>query len=230
MLKFLPCCLTFSGLDHPRECQQGLNKADLLGAAYASHGDTRHPLLFPATPKESFDFAALALDLADRLQTPIIVMSDLELGMNDTLSDPFEWDDSREYDRGKVLTKEDLDALSEFGRYVDVDGDGIGYRTFPGMHPDKGSFFTRGTSRDAYARYTEDPDTYIANMDRLLLKWETARALMPAAEVHSKGSNIGCIYYGSTAVPMQEAHDLLAEAGASYGYDESSCFPFWWRG
>ena len=201
-------------------------QADLLGAAYASHGDTRHPLLFPATPKESFDFAALALDLADRLQTPIIVMSDLELGMNDTLSDPFEWDDSREYDRGKVLTKEDLDALSEFGRYVDVDGDGIGYRTFPGMHPDKGSFFTRGTSRDAYARYTEDPDTYIANMDRLLLKWETARALMPAAEVHSKGSNIGCIYYGSTAVPMQEAHDLLAEAGARMDTMRVRAFPF----
>lgn len=201
-------------------------QADLLGAAYASHGDTRHPLLFPATPKESFDFAALALDLADRLQTPIIVMSDLELGMNATLSDPFEWDDSREYDRGKVLTKEDLDALSEFGRYVDVDDDGIGYRTLPGTHPDKGSFFTRGTSRDAYARYTEDPNTYIANMDRLLLKWETARALMPAAEVYSKGSNIGCIYYGSTAVPMQEAHDLLAKAGVRMDTMRVRAFPF----
>ena len=201
-------------------------QADLLGAAYASHGDTRHPLLFPATPKESFDFAALALDLADRLQTPIIVLSDLELGMNDTLSDPFEWDDSRKYDRGKVLTKEDLDALSEFGRYVDVDGDGIGYRTLPGMHPDKGSFFTRGTSRDAYARYTEDPDTYIANMERLQLKWETARALMPAAEVHSEGSNIGCIYYGSTAVPIQESHDLLAEMGIRIDTMRIRAFPF----
>ena len=118
----------------PTRTQQG----DLIGAAYASHGDTKHPLLFPATPKECFDFAADALDLADRLQTPILVLSDLELGMNENLSDPLEWDDSRRYDRGKVLSAEQLDGLETFGRYLDVDGDGVGYRTLPGTHPDKG--------------------------------------------------------------------------------------------
>ena len=155
----------------PTRTQQG----DLLAAAYASHGDTRHPLLFPATPKECFDFAADALDLADRLQTPVIVLSDLELGMNDSLSEPFTWDDERRYDRGKVLSADDLENVESFGRYLDPDGDGIGYRTLPGAHPNKGAFLTRGSSRDEHARYTEDPDTYIANMDRLLAKWETAK-------------------------------------------------------
>ena len=127
-------------------------QADLLSAAYASHGDTKHVLLFPSTPKECFDQAALALDLADRLQTPILLMSDLELGMNDVMSEPLEWDDERRYDRGKVLDRAGLDAIERFGRYLDVDGDGVGYRTLPGAHPDKGAFFTRGTSRDEYGR------------------------------------------------------------------------------
>ena len=116
-------------------------QSDLISAAYASHGDTKHPLMFPSTPKECFDFAAQALDLADRLQTPIIVLSDLELGMNDNLSEPFEWDDARLYDRGKVLSADELDQMEVFGRYLDVDGDGIGFRTYPGTHPDKGAFF-----------------------------------------------------------------------------------------
>ena len=120
----------------PTRTQQG----DLIGAAYASHGDTKHPLLFPATPKECFEFAADALDLADRMQTPILVLSDLELGMNENLSDPLEWDDARQYDRGKVLSAKDLDEVETFGRYLDVDGDGVGYRTLPGTHPDKGAF------------------------------------------------------------------------------------------
>ena len=145
-------------------------QADLMSAVYASHGDTKHVVLIPSSPKECFDFSADALDIADRLQTPVIIMSDLELGMNEVMSDPLVWDDARKYDRGKVYHAEDLDRIEKFGRYVDVDGDGIGYRTYPGAHPSKGRFFTRGTSRDEYARYTEDPDIYTENMDRLLVR------------------------------------------------------------
>ena len=206
----------------PTRTQQG----DLLAAAYASHGDTRHPLLFPSTPKECFEFGADALDLADRLQTPVIVLSDLELGMNDNLSAPFTWDDSRRYDRGKVLAAEDLDRLQTFGRYVDADGDGIGYRTLPGAHPDKGAFFTRGTSRDEYARYTEHPDAYTANMDRLLVKWETARSLVPAPEIHDARRRACIIYYGTTAAPVPEALDRLREDGVELDTLRIRGFPF----
>ena len=206
----------------PTRTQQG----DLLAAAYASHGDTRHPLLFPSTPKECFDFAAAALDLADRLQTPIIVLSDLELGMNDNLSEPFTWDDNRRYDRGKVLAAEDLDRIETFGRYLDPDGDGIGYRTLPGVHAEKGAFFTRGTSRDEYARYTEDPDAYTANMDRLLLKWETAKTLVPTPEIAARGRRAGIIYYGTTALPIPEALERLAEAGVELDAMRIRGFPF----
>jgi 2-oxoglutarate ferredoxin oxidoreductase subunit alpha len=190
-------------------------QADLLSAAYASHGDTKHVLLIPSDPKECFDFAAQALDLADRLQTPVIVMTDLELGMNDVMCDPLEWDDARRYDRGKVFTADELDRIEKFGRYVDVDGDGIGYRTYPGTHPSKGSFFTRGTSRDAYARYTEAPEAYTENMDRLLAKWRTAATLVPAPIVRQStpARPFGIIYFGTTALPMQEALDLLADDG-----------------
>jgi 2-oxoglutarate/2-oxoacid ferredoxin oxidoreductase subunit alpha len=190
-------------------------QADLVAAMYASHGDTRHVLLIPSTPKECFEFAADALDLADRLQTPIIVMSDLELGMNDVMSPPLTWDDARRYDRGKVYDAEDLEHIERFGRYLDVDGDGIGYRTLPGAHPTKGSFFTRGTSRDEYARYTEAPEAYSANMDRLLKKWETARGLVPQPIVHEGAHRrpYGIIYYGTSQMPMQETIDLLAADG-----------------
>lgn len=184
-------------------------QADLLSAAYASHGDTKHVLLFPSTPRECFDQAAEALDLADRLQTPVILMSDLELGMNDSISEPLVWDDGRRYDRGKVLDREALDAIERFGRYVDRDGDGIGYRTLPGTHPSKGSFFTRGTSRDEYAKYTESPEAYVANMERLQKKWETAATLVPAAEICSTGQRAGIIFYGTSAMPMREAQDML---------------------
>ncbi len=190
-------------------------QADLLAATYASHGDTRHPVLIPSTPKECFDFAADALDLADRLQTPVILLTDLELGMNDTLSEPLQWDDSRRYDRGKVYTAEDLEQVERYGRYLDPDGDGIGYRTYPGTHPDKGAFFTRGTSRDAYAAYTEAPEAYTENMERLLLKWQTASRLVPKAELQ-QGTHTrpyGLIYYGTSATPMQEAIDLLTDDG-----------------
>ena len=188
-------------------------QSDLLSAVYASHGDTKHVVLLPSTPKECFDFSADALDLADRLQTPVIVLSDLELGMNDGFSDPMTWDDQRRYDRGKVYTAEDLDQLESFGRYRDVDGDGIGYRTYPGTHPDKGSFFTRGTSRDANAIYSESPAEYVDNMERLLTKWRTASEIVPAPEIASTGKPHGIIYYGTTHWPMEEALDALEEEG-----------------
>ncbi len=155
----------------PTKTQQ----ADLLICAYASHGDTKHVLLFPEDPKECFEMGAQAFDLADRLQTPVFVMLDLDIGMQDWLTEPFTWDDSHRLDRGKVMTAADLDAGKEFGRYLDVDGDGIPYRTYPGTHPKRGGYFTRGTSKDAYARYTEDGHAYVDNMQRLLRKFESAK-------------------------------------------------------
>ena len=201
-------------------------QSDVLGAAYASHGDTRHVLLFPSTPKECFDFAADALDLADRLQTPVIVMSDLDLGMNDSVSEPLAWDDARRYDRGKVLDAAALDGIERFGRYLDVDGDGIGYRTLPGTHPSKGAFFTRGTSRDEFAVYTENPDAYQRNMERLQRKWATAATLVPQAEIQSDGRKAGILYYGTSAAPMQEALDLLREDGVRLDRIRVRGFPF----
>jgi 2-oxoglutarate ferredoxin oxidoreductase subunit alpha len=203
-------------------------QSDVLSAAYASHGDTKQVLLIPATPKECFEFAADALDLADRLQTPVIVMSDLELGMDDSLSDPFEWDSARRYDHGKVYTAQDLDELESYGRYRDVDGDGIGYRTYPGTHPTKGSFFTRGTSRDENARYTESPDAYIANMRRLERKWQTAAGLVPQPLISRSepARPYGIIYYGTTEHPMREALDRLAEDGIHLDTMRIRAFPF----
>ena len=201
-------------------------QSDLTAAAYASHGDTRHVLLFPSSPKECFDFAAEALDLADRLQTPIIVMSDLELGMNDNVSEPLAWSDERRYDRGKVLDAAALDVAEEFGRYLDVDGDGIGHRTLPGAHPEKGAFFTRGTSRDEFARYTESPEAYQRNMERLERKWATAAALTPKAEIADAGVRNGILYYGTSAMPMIEALELLQEEGIALDRIRVRGFPF----
>jgi 2-oxoglutarate ferredoxin oxidoreductase subunit alpha len=206
----------------PTRTQQG----DLLSAAYASHGDTKHVLLFPSTPKECFDQAAIALDLADRLQTPVIVMSDLDLGMNDTMSEPLVWDDARRFDRGKVLDHDQLDEVERFGRYLDVDDDGIGYRTLPGTHPEKGAFFTRGTSRNEFAAYTESPEDYVANMERLIKKWETAATLVPAPEINSDGQRAGIIYYGTSAVPMRESLDFLEAEGICLDTLRVKGFPF----
>ncbi|MDH3460851.1 MAG: 2-oxoacid:acceptor oxidoreductase family protein, partial [Burkholderiaceae bacterium] len=136
-------------------------QADLTACAYASHGDTKHVLLFPEDPGECFTHAAAALDLADRLQTPVFLMTDLDIGMNHRLAAPFQWDDKRRLDRGKVMSAADLDAGREFARYKDVDGDGIPWRTLPGAHATKGSYFTRGTTRDAYARYSEAGADYV---------------------------------------------------------------------
>jgi 2-oxoglutarate ferredoxin oxidoreductase subunit alpha len=203
-------------------------QCDILSAAYASHGDTKHVLLLPEDPKECFDFGALAFDLADRLQTPIFVMLDLDIGMNERLCDPFRWDDSRRLDRGKVMRFEDLEAGRKFGRYLDVDGDGIPYRTLPGTHPTKGSFFTRGTTKDAYARYTEEGPAYVENMERLLRKFATARDLVPAPELRAAAqpTRIGAIHYGSTSPAMAEALDLLQARGTHVDTLRLRGFPF----
>jgi len=203
-------------------------QCDLISCAYASHGDTKHVLLFPEDPAEAFDFAADAFDLADRLQTPIFVMLDLDIGMNHRLCRPFSWDDGRKYDRGKVMTAADLDAGKEFGRYLDVDGDGIPYRTYPGTHPSKGSFFTRGTSRDRYARYTEEGAPYADNMQRLIRKFETAKDLVPRPlqANAAKPTKYGVIYYGSTAPAMDEAIHMIEARGQSLNRLRVRAFPF----
>ncbi len=188
-------------------------QSDILSAAYASHGDTKHPMLLPRNPQECFEFGALAFDLADRLQTTVFVMLDLDIGMNEWLTDPLTWDDSKKLDRGKVMTREDLDAGKEFGRYLDVDGDGIPYRTYPGTHPSKGGYFTRGTSRDRYARYSETGADYVDNMERLLKKFDTARDLVPAPERRDAKtpSTLGVIYFGSSTPAMHEALSALED-------------------
>jgi 2-oxoglutarate ferredoxin oxidoreductase subunit alpha len=190
-------------------------QADIMEAFYASHGDTKHVLLLPSTPKECFEMTATAFDLAERLQTPIMLMTDLDLGMNEHLSDPLTWDDARKYDRGKVLTAEDLEGMEKFGRYLDVDNDGITYRTLPGTHPSKGSFFTRGTSRDEYARYTEEGAAYVRNMDRLVKKWNTAKTIVPKPEFYpdQRGAEMGMIFFGTTTQSALEAMDHLREQG-----------------
>ena len=203
-------------------------QSDLLLAAYASHGDTKHPMLFPATPKECFDHSALSLDLAERLQTPIMIMTDLDLGMNDHMSDPFVWDDNRVYDRGKVLTAEQLDEIPKYGRYVDSDGDGITYRTIPGVHPTKGAYVARGTSRDEYAVYTEESPAYQRNMDRLTRKWQTIRKHVPAPEiVKGQGAtSAAMLFFGTSTDASFEARDLLAEQGILLDACRLTSFPF----
>ena len=203
-------------------------QSDVLSAAYASHGDTKQVLLFPSTPKECFDFGALSFDLAERLQTPIILMTDLDLGMNDNMSEPLEWDDDREYDRGKVLTAEDLDKMEKFGRYLDVDGDAICYRTYPGTHPDKGAFFTRGTSRDEYAVYSEKGEEYEKNMHRLMAKWETIKRYVPEPEevLSNKKTDVAVLYYGTSEESSLEALDYLVEDGIHLNAMRVRAFPF----
>ncbi|MDP5049034.1 MAG: 2-oxoacid:acceptor oxidoreductase subunit alpha [Saprospiraceae bacterium] len=188
-------------------------QSDILEAAYASHGDTRHILLFPSTPKECFDMTATAFDLSEQLQTPVILMTDLDLGMNDHISEPFSWDDSKEYQRGKVLDYDDLEEIERFGRYLDVDNDGITYRTIPGTHPTKGSFFTRGTSRDEYAAYTENSPAYQRNMDRLVKKWVTAREYVPSSQLYQveNNSEYGILFFGTSQYAAEEAMDMLKE-------------------
>jgi 2-oxoglutarate ferredoxin oxidoreductase subunit alpha len=203
-------------------------QSDIVLAAYASHGDTKHVLLFPEDPAEAFEFGATAFDLADRLQTPIFVMLDLDIGMNHRLCRPLAWDEKRVYDRGKVMTAVELDSGKDFGRYLDVDGDGIPYRTYPGTHPTRGSFFTRGSTRDRYARYTEEGGPYVDNMQRLLRKFETAKGLVPRPlrRDADKPTRYGVIYYGSTSPAMDEAIVELAERGHRLDMLRVRAFPF----
>jgi 2-oxoglutarate/2-oxoacid ferredoxin oxidoreductase subunit alpha len=203
-------------------------QSDILVCAYAAHGDTKHVLLFPRDPHEAFTFGALAFDLADRLQTPVFVMLDLDIGMNQRLCAPFEWDDARVLDRGKVMTAEELESGRDFGRYLDVDGDGIPYRTYPGTHPTRGAYFTRGSTRDRYARYTEEGAPYVDNMERLLKKFETAKGLVPAPVLAkaAQPTRIGVIHYGSTGPAMDEAAELLGADGIHVDTLRLRGFPF----
>ncbi len=203
-------------------------QSDLLACAYASHGDTKHVLLFPEDPYECFEFSAAALDLAERLQTPIFLMSDLDIGMNHRLCAPLKWDDSHRYDRGKVLTREELDAGKAFGRYLDVDGDGIPWRTLPGTHPTRGAYFTRGTTKDAHARYSEAGADYVYNMERLLKKFATARKLVPQPILRkaSHRTRHGVIYFGSTSPAMSEAIGVLEAEGVHLDRLRVRAFPF----
>ncbi len=247
-------------------------QSDILLAAYASHGDTKHPLLFPASPKECFEMTAQAFDLTERLQTPVIVMTDLDLGMNDHVTEPLVWDDDRVYDRGKVLTIEQLDKIAsgsmngngrrtsspglpgrdgsdetageplqqfrgKFGRYLDIDDDGIPYRTIAGTHTTYGAFVTRGSSRDEYGVYTEDGAAYQRNVDRLAKKWETAATLVPEpvfSEVGEKGrrgegeaeERLGVIYFGTSSYAAEEALEFLAADGIHLDAMRARGFPF----
>jgi len=203
-------------------------QSDVLSCAYASHGDTKHVLLIPSDPEECFEFAAEAFDLADRIQTPVIVLSDLDLGMNDWTCPEFKWDDTKSFDKGKVLHAKDLEEIENFGRYLDVDGDGIPYRTYPGAHPEKGAYFTRGTSHDEYAKYTEDGVVNARNLSRLLKKYQTAAELVPNPifKQETNTSSIGVIYYGSTEASMQEALDQLHGEGVILDAMRLRAFPF----
>lgn len=203
-------------------------QSDLLSCAYASHGDTKHVLLFPEDPTECFELTAKAFDLADRLQTPVFVMTDLDIGMNTRLCEPLQWNDAHVYDRGKVMRYEELEAGRDFGRYLDIDGDGIAYRTYPGTHPKRGAYFTRGTTKDRYARYSEAGPDYVDNMQRLTRKFETAKTLVPKPLLYpaERPARFGAIFYGSTSPAMQEALDVLAERGIHVNALRVRGFPF----
>jgi 2-oxoglutarate ferredoxin oxidoreductase subunit alpha len=201
-------------------------QADLLSCAYASHGDTRHVLLFPADPAECFELAVVAFDLAERLQTPVIVLSDLDIGMNDWMCPMLEWDDDYRPDRGKVLDAEALEKIERFWRYEDVDGDGIGYRSLPGAHPN-GAYFVRGSGHNAAARYTEESAEYVEVVDRLRRKWDTAARLVPGPVLAGSGrAPIGLLSVGSCDGAVREALLRLGEEGITLDYLRVRAFPF----
>ena len=204
-------------------------QSDILMGAYASHGDTKHVLLFPSTPAECFDMMADAFDLAENLQTPVLVMSDLDLGMNDHLSAPFFWEKDRKYKRGKVLSNEDLEKMNtRYGRYLDIDNDGIPYRTIPGAHPTKGAYFTRGSSHDEYGLYTEDSAAYVRVMERLEKKFETAKQIVPKPIMYQKKdkSKIGILFFGTSTYSSEEAKDILLLQGVEIDAMRLRAFPF----
>src|SRR5499426_53862 len=208
-------------------------QSDILACAYASHGDTKQVLLFPANPSECFSMAVNAFDLAERLQTPIIVMSDLDIGTNEWVTEPLAWDDAHVHDRGKVLDATALEGFKhlkgrDWGRYLDVDGDAIPYRTLPGTHPSKGAFFTRGTSHDENARYTEDGRIHARVIDRIRRKLDTAATLVPKPEVtiRDKGGKTGLIYFGANTPAVHEGLDLLGREGVKINALRIKAFPF----
>ena len=203
------------------------SQADLLSVAFLSHGDTKHVVLLPGSVRECFEFGYAAFDLAERLQTPVFVLSDLDLGMNNWMSEPFEYPTTPQ-DRGKVLTKEDLERLGSFARYRDVDGDAIGWRTLPGTEHPKAAYFTRGSGHNDAAGYTEKPDEYVEVMERLLRKFESARKLVPApVEVKNGSSKIGFLAYGSSDFALRESLDLIKEQyGQDADYMRIRAYPF----
>ena len=206
----------------PTRTQQG----DIMSCAYASHGDTRHVLLFPANPEECFYQAVQAFDLAERLQTPVIVLSDLDIGMNDWMTAELEWDDSYQPDRGKVLDADQLEKMESFHRYLDIDGDGVAHRTLPGTHP-KGAYFTRGSGHNMFGKYTESASEYLQVVDRLRRKWETAKTYVPGPVVnYSEKNRIGILSVGSCDGAIQEARSSLAAKGESFNYLRIRAFPF----
>jgi len=206
----------------PTRTQQG----DILLAAYASHGDTRHILLFPANPEECFHLAVAAFDLAERLQTPVFVLSDLDIGMNDWMCRDIKWDDSYRPDRGKLLSNDEIEKLEKFHRFVDTDGDGITYRTLPGVNP-KGAYFTRGSGHNQYGAYTEDSSEYQALLDRLKRKFETAKSWVPKPVLEGPGTrDIGIVSLGSCDGAVREALTVLGGRGVPLDYLRVRAFPF----
>jgi 2-oxoglutarate ferredoxin oxidoreductase subunit alpha len=204
-------------------------QSDLFVSAYASHGDTKHVLLFPHDPEECFEMAADSFDLAEQLQTAVIIMSDLDLGMNDHVCAPPQWDDKRQYNRGKVLNADQLEEIEgKWGRYHDTDGDGICYRTIPGTHPQYGSYFTRGSSHNINAAYTEDNQVYQEGMVRLTKKWETAKSIVPEPhiDIRSKKADCAIIFFGSSTYSALEAVDQLAQKNIEVNTMRLRAIPF----
>ncbi len=202
-------------------------QCDLMLCAYASHGDTRHPIVLPSNPAECFEMAVTAFDLADRLQTPVFILSDLDIGMNDWMIPELDWDDSYRPDRGKVLGAADLDRIERFVRYTDTDGDGITYRTLPG-EDSRGAYFVRGSGHNSQGGYTEDATEYQAVMDRLLVKWETIKKTVPKAILTraAKPTRLGVVAFGSSDGAVIEARDRLVELGIHADYLRLRAFPF----
>jgi 2-oxoglutarate ferredoxin oxidoreductase subunit alpha len=199
-------------------------QSDVLAAAQASHGDTRHPVLFPATPSEAFELTRQAFDLADRFQTPVFVLSDLDLGMNTWVDEPLRYT-KRPLDRGKVLDADGLDRLKDWGRYLDIDGDGVPYRTLPGTPHPRAAYFTRGTGRDEHARYTERPEAYVRNVDRLLRKWDTVKSHVPTpVEYGNRSAKLGILAYGTSHHAVLEAMDRLG--AENFRYLRVRAYPF----
>jgi 2-oxoglutarate/2-oxoacid ferredoxin oxidoreductase subunit alpha len=206
----------------PTRTQQG----DLMMCAYASHGDTRHICLYPSDPREAFELAAKAFDLAERFQTPVFVLSDLDIGMNDWMVPKLTWDDSYRPDRGKVLSAAELEEVKTFHRYLDVDGDGIPYRTLPGVHP-KGAYFTRGSGHNRFGGYTEDGDEYVDVIDRIDRKIQRAARFVPAPLIRTTpGAKLGLVTVGGCHAGCVEALDILAKEGIQLDYMRVRGFPF----